>query len=100
MRNADYNSYKHVEHYGFIPMARVMRTVQITIDSTLLEKVDAAVQELGASRSAFIRSALILALQRHTLAKQETRHAAGYAAHPVQPGEFDGWEPEQVWGER
>ncbi len=77
-----------------------MKTVQITIDNDLLEDVDAAVEELGASRSAFIRSALKLALQRHALAKQEARHAAGYAAHPVQPGEFDSWESEQVWGDQ
>ena len=75
-----------------------MRTVQITIDSDLLDDVDAAVQEIGSNRSAFIRAALKLALRRHDIEKQEARHAAGYAAHPVQPDEFDGWETEQVWG--
>lgn len=73
-----------------------MKTVHIVLDNELLEDVDAAAQKSGASRSAFIRSALKLALQRHAVAKQEARHAAGYAAHPVQPGEFDGWESEQV----
>lgn len=75
-----------------------MKTVQITIDNDLLDDVDAAVQELGASRSAFIRSALKMALRRYEIKKQEARHATGYAAHPVQPEEFDGWETEQVWG--
>ena len=71
-----------------------MKTVQITIDKDLLEDADAVAQEAGVSRSAFIRSALRLALQRRAVAKQEARHAAGYAAHPVQPGEFDDWESE------
>jgi metal-responsive CopG/Arc/MetJ family transcriptional regulator len=75
-----------------------MKTVQMTIDNDLLEDVDAAVQELGTSRSAFVRAALKLALQQHENSKREAQHAAGYAAHPVQPGEFDGWEEEQVWG--
>lgn len=74
-----------------------MKTVQITIDSDLLDDVDAAVRELGASRSAFIRAALKMALRRHAVEKQEARHAAGYAVHPVLPEEFDEWETEQVW---
>ena len=41
-----------------------------------------------------------LALRQHEIEKQEARHAAGYAAHPVQAGEFDDWETEQVWGEQ
>ena len=77
-----------------------MKTVQITIDSDLLNDVDAAVEEIGSNRSAFIRAALKMALHRHETEKQEARHAAGYAAHPVQPGEFDGWESEQVWGDQ
>jgi len=27
----------------------------------------------------------------------ERQHEEGYAQHPVREGEFDGWEPEQVW---
>ena len=73
-----------------------MKTVQMTIDVDLLEDVDTAVQELGTSRSAFVRAALKMAIQRHAIMKQEARHAAGYAAHPVQPGEFDGWEEDGV----
>jgi len=41
-----------------------------------------------------------LALRQHGIEKQEARHTAGYAAHPVQAGEFDDWETEQVWGEQ
>jgi hypothetical protein len=32
-------------------------------------------------------------------AMMERKHAEGYARHPVEPGEFDGWEKEQAWGE-
>jgi Arc/MetJ-type ribon-helix-helix transcriptional regulator len=49
------------------------------------------------TRSAFIRSALQLALQQHAMAKLERQHAEGYAKHPVTSGEFDVWESEQVW---
>jgi metal-responsive CopG/Arc/MetJ family transcriptional regulator len=74
-----------------------MKTIQMTIDEPLLIQVDRAVDELGTNRSAFIREALALALHQFQIRKLEEKHAAGYLAHPVQPGEFDGWESEQVW---
>jgi metal-responsive CopG/Arc/MetJ family transcriptional regulator len=77
-----------------------MKTIWLTIDQGLLEDVDAAVEKLGTSRSAFMRAALKLALQRYAIELQESQHAAGYAALPAQPGEFDGWEAEQVWGDQ
>lgn len=75
-----------------------MKTIQMTIDPPLLQEVDAAVEELGTNRSAFVRHALQLALRQHLLEKQEMRHARGYATHPGQPGEFDGWDDSQEWG--
>ena len=74
-----------------------MKTIQITIDETLLADVDQVVQMEGASRSAFIREALHQALQRWHVQQLEERHAAGYARQPVTAGEFDGWENEQLW---
>jgi metal-responsive CopG/Arc/MetJ family transcriptional regulator len=68
-----------------------MKTLQMTIDQDLLEDVDAAVEKLVTSRSAFMRAALKLALHRYGIELQESQHAAGYAARPVQPGEFDGY---------
>jgi hypothetical protein len=50
-------------------------------------------------RSAFIRSALQLALRRYAVAKLEQPHAEGYAKHPVSAGGFDVWESERRWGE-
>ena len=76
-----------------------MKTIQITIDETLLADVDAVVQEQGANRSAFIRSALETALREWHVQQLERQHAAGYARQPVTAGEFDGWEDEQVWGD-
>lgn len=77
-----------------------MKTIQMTIDQALLADVDAAVDDLGTNRSAFIRGALVLALRQLSLRKLEERHADGYALHPVEPGEFDAWEDEQSWGEQ
>ena len=70
----------------------------ITIDEPLLAEVDRMSQALNTTRSAFIREALELALQQHAIAEMERKHAEGYARHPIQPGEFDVWEDEQVWG--
>ena len=73
-------------------------TIQMTIDEPLLAEVDRTIQVLNTTRSAFIRQALELPLQRHTIAEMEKKHAEGYVRHPVEPGEFDGWEDEQAWG--
>ena len=75
------------------------KPIQITIDETLLKQVDETAARLGANRSAFIRDALQMALRQYRIKQLEERQAAGYARHPVEPGEFDVWESEQVWGE-
>lgn len=76
-----------------------MKTIQMTIDEPLLNAVDKLIANLNTTRSAFIREALILALQRYKTSQLEQKHAAGYVRHPVEPGEFDIWEDEQTWGE-
>ena len=76
-----------------------MRTIQVIIDEPLLIEVDRTIEELGITRSAFIRDALRLALWRHRLVQMEHEQAEGYAKHPPQPGEFDSWEDEQVWSQ-
>lgn len=76
-----------------------MKTVQITLDEPLAEEVDRAVEKLGTTRSGFTRDALREALLRIEREDQERRHRLGYEEHPVQPGEFDDWEDEQVWVE-
>ena len=68
---------------------KVIKTIQMTIDEPLLEEVDEVIQDLKTTRSAFIRSALRVALRQHVISKLEQEHAEGYARHPVTPGEFD-----------
>ncbi len=77
----------------------MMKTIQMTIDDTLLEDVDRAVDELGTNRSLFIRTALQSALRQYTVEKLEARHAAGYAEQPEGDEEIAAWVGEQVWGE-
>lgn len=76
-----------------------MKAVQMLLDDDLVEEVDAATRRLGTSRSAFTREALREALRRERVRAMEEQHRAGYLAHPVVPGEFDGWDEEQEWGE-
>lgn len=77
----------------------MFKTIQMTLDQTLLEQVDSTSSQLGLSRSAFIRHALRQALETVRVAELEQQHAAGYARHPVEPGEFDVWEGERAWGD-
>ena len=77
----------------------MMKTIQMTIDETLLADVDRAVNELGTNRSLFIRHALQSALRQHAIKKLEERHAAGYAQQPAGETEVTEWVDEQVWGE-
>ncbi len=76
-----------------------MKTVQMTLDDSLVEEVDRAAKDLGTTRSAFARDALRAALTRLKEREPERRHRAGYERHPVEPGEFDAWEDEQVWAD-
>jgi hypothetical protein len=74
-----------------------MKTVQMTLDAELVEAVDRAAKRLGTSRSAFTRDALRRALARLREERLERKHRLGYERSPVEPGEFDLWEREQVW---
>lgn len=76
-----------------------MKTIQMTIDESLLADVDKATEDLNTTRSAFIRAALRLALRQHLIGKLEEEHARGYARQPVTPDEFEVWEGEQAWGQ-
>ncbi len=75
-----------------------MKTIQMTIDDDLLTQVDHLTFTLQTTRSAFIRSALQLALRHYATLQKEQQHAQGYAQHPVLPEEFDVWIGEQSWG--
>ena len=75
-----------------------MKTIQMTLDEDLLNQVDRAIRALKTNRSAFIRKSLQYYLERLKIKELEKRHRDGYLKHPVQTGEFDIWEDEQVWG--
>jgi len=77
-----------------------MRTIQMTLDENLVKAVDRIVKRLRTTRSAFTRDALRDALSRHTIARLEQRHRAGYAKSPVEETEFNVWENEQAWGDQ
>lgn len=73
------------------------KTIRLRLDRLFLEAVDRAARRLGTTRPAFIRRALIDALERLRVEALEERHRRGYERHPVGRDEFGGWEPEQVW---
>ena len=66
-----------------------MKTIQITIDETLLLKVDQVTQRKKITRSQFIRIALEDALQHMVIEELEQKQAEGYRRQPVSSGEFD-----------
>lgn len=74
-----------------------MKTVQMTLDESLVREVDRAVKRLGTTRSAFARDALRDALNRIRVRELEKRHRDGYSRNPVTRQEFAVWEGEQVW---
>ncbi len=77
----------------------MLKTIQITIDESLLRRVDEAVEALDTNRSALFRRAVEEELRRQEILELERRDAEGYAKYPEQPGEFDVWHAEQAWGD-
>lgn len=76
-----------------------MRTVQMTLDESLVTAVDRAARRLGTTRSAFARNALRRALEEVRTRELEAKQREGYRAHPVVAEECSVWEDEQAWGE-
>lgn len=83
----------------WIKIRVTMKTIQMTMDEDLLNRVDQAITELNTTRSAFFRESVQYYLQRLRTKKLEKKHREGYLKHPVNTGEFDVWEAEQVWGD-
>jgi metal-responsive CopG/Arc/MetJ family transcriptional regulator len=76
-----------------------METIQMTLDESLLKKIDRTVKRLKTTRSAFIRESVQQYLKTLDVQGKEAQHRAGYAKSPAIPGEFDIWESEQNWGD-
>jgi metal-responsive CopG/Arc/MetJ family transcriptional regulator len=65
-----------------------VKTVQITLNEDFAAQVDATIEKLGKTRSAFICDALqaaMLCLEQRDL---ERKHREGYRKKPVRKGEF------------
>ncbi|MDE0224330.1 MAG: ribbon-helix-helix protein, CopG family [Gammaproteobacteria bacterium] len=75
-----------------------MRTIQITIDDELLERVDERAKRLGSTRGGFARDALRAALARYEESEAEERHIVGYRRIPPAPQEFAVQEEDRAWG--
>lgn len=74
-----------------------MKTVQMTMEESLIKEVDKMAKLSGKTRSAFTREALIKAIsdiKENVLGKKQIE---GYKKNPVKIGEFSDWETEQVW---
>ena len=75
-----------------------MRTVQMTLDEHLVERVDRVAKDLHTTRSAFAREALQQAVARVRTQRLEAKHREGYLRKPAGADEFGVWEKEQKWG--
>ncbi len=76
-----------------------MKTIQMTMESELVARIDARVKRLGTTRSAFARHALKEELRRQEEKELEERHIAGYRRLPPRPDEFDIPESDHAWGD-
>jgi metal-responsive CopG/Arc/MetJ family transcriptional regulator len=77
-----------------------MKTIQIVVDETTLRSADREARRARINRSALFRKALAYYLRRRRLIELEERHRRGYAAHPVEPGEFDVWDRVLAWPDK
>jgi metal-responsive CopG/Arc/MetJ family transcriptional regulator len=77
-----------------------MKTIQMTLEEDLVEKVDQVVREMRTTRSAFTRTALRAAIREVEARQLEERHRKGYKRYPVKKDELSVWEKEQAWGDK
>jgi metal-responsive CopG/Arc/MetJ family transcriptional regulator len=76
-----------------------MKIIQMTIDESLLSRVDQTVEDLNITRSAFIRQALEAALRQYAVRRLEERDEAGYQVTPATGIGAEAWAREQEWGD-
>jgi len=68
-----------------------MRTLQMTLDESLVAELDEVVRESQTNRSAFTREALRSAIALYRQRQLVEKHQAGYQCYPVTPDEFSVW---------
>jgi metal-responsive CopG/Arc/MetJ family transcriptional regulator len=77
----------------------MLKTIQMTIDSSMLEEVDDIVAQLDVTRSAFIRDALGAALKAYRLRELRRLDEEGYRLIPQDVEEVEEWAGVQDWGD-
>ena len=76
-----------------------MEIIQLTLDDSLMAKVQQATSALEMTPNDFIKVALERAIQQRDIIAKERQHAEGYAKHPQQAEEIEEWQDEQYWEE-
>ncbi|HXB71999.1 MAG TPA: ribbon-helix-helix protein, CopG family [Candidatus Acidoferrales bacterium] len=76
-----------------------MQTIQVVLDTKLLNATDLAAKRQKVNRSALIRHALQEHLKRLHDLELEERDRRGYRAKPQRDPEFRVWEDAAAWPE-
>jgi len=66
-----------------------MKTIQLTIDEDLLDRVNQEIQQQKTTLAVLIRESLVHYLDKLKIREMEKQQRDGYSKHPVQSGEFD-----------
>lgn len=74
-----------------------MVTIQVVLDSELLQAADQAARQSRQNRSALFRDALRAHLQNLQTRALEGRDRTGYIGQPPVPDESHLWEAEAAW---
>jgi len=74
-----------------------METIQVVLDTRLLNETDRAARRTNRNRSALIRDALREHLRRLEVKTLEKRDREGYSRRPVGRDEARAWEGEAAW---
>ncbi len=77
----------------------MLKTIQMTIDASMLAEVDDIVEHLDVTRSAFIREALGTAIKSHRLRQLRRLDEEGYRLIPQDEEEVEEWAEAQDWGD-
>jgi metal-responsive CopG/Arc/MetJ family transcriptional regulator len=76
-----------------------METIQVVLDSKLLQATDRAARRTKLNRSALIREAIRSHLKRLEIRELEERDRKGYEVSPPDRVEASRWEAEAAWPE-
>ena len=79
-------------------MINIMKAIQVTMDESLLEALDADEEVRRDGRSAVLRRAVAEYLRRRREQRTDEQYRRAYAGGAVDP-ELAGWEQEEAWPE-